>query len=564
MNKENSFCDSIFEYKRRCSSAVKIGCVTIGGNSPIVLQSMCTTDTLDTLACVNQACKIADAQGAMVRLTTQTVGHAENLRNIKNELTAKGYTVPLVADVHFNPVVAECAATIVDKVRINPGNFIDKRADFSFKEYTDSEYNQELERLKERFFNFLDICKNHGTAIRIGVNQGSLSDRIMSRYGDTPQGMTASAMEFLRLCKEYGFGDVVVSMKSSNTQVMIRANRMLSAAMRAENLKYPIHLGVTEAGEGEDGRIKSAVGIGALLNDGIGDTIRVSLTENPECEIPVARALADHYDCRYNSDSFNNCDTSSYDPYQYNRRVSSCIKGVGGDIPPVVIQESGTKADILFKEIKENVIILTIKDINSLNRDILENKIILFEPKSGNVPSEIRRFFIGLNIAEVTNPVIIKCCYPRLNESELSLKAAADLGMAFIDGMGDALWLCCEEIPDERLSAISFAILQASRVRMTKTEYISCPGCGRTLYDLQASLKEIKKATESLSTLKIAVMGCIVNGPGEMADADYGYVGSGIGKVNLYKGKTLVKRNIPQDMAVSELVGLIKDNGDWK
>ncbi len=568
MKEEEKYCDSLFRYVRRPTCAVHTGTVTIGGTAPLVVQSMCTTDTLDTEASVVQAKEIVGAGGRLVRFTAQTVRHAANMGEIRRKLAAEGCDVPLVADIHFNPKAAFEAARQVQKVRINPGNFIDKRARFDTVEYTEEEYEAELERLRVRLHELLEICRQYETALRIGVNHGSLSDRIMSRYGDTPAGMVASAMEFLRICRDENFQKVVVSMKSSNTQVMVHAYRLLCAAMRREGMEYPLHLGVTEAGEGEDGRIRSAVGIGALLNDGIGDTLRVSLTEHPAREIPVACMLAKHYDGRGKNPSLPVCGTESYRPYESVRRPTRRIHNIGGAFPPVVIGEEGALSpDFSPAMLEDKTVSITLKELSEMPaRRIPEDKVLVLHSEHANAPAEIRAFFLHLDAKGVTNPVVIRRVYDAVSWDELAVYAAADLGMAFIDGMGDGLWIESRnpEIAKGRLTELAFGILQAARVRISRTEYISCPGCGRTLYSLEDSLREIKRKTGGLKGLKIAVMGCIVNGPGEMADADYGYVGSGPKRVTLYKGKEPVRRNVPQDEAVDALIELIKKNGDWR
>ena len=456
-------------YNRRKSSVTKVGNITIGGNSPIRVQSMTTTQTTDTEACVEQAIRIINAGGELVRLTTQGTREAENLQNIKLSLVDRGFNTPLVADVHFNPNVADVAAKYVEKVRINPGNYVDPARTFKELEYTDAEYADEIEKIRRRFIPFLEICKENKTAIRIGVNHGSLSDRIMCRYGNTPEGMVESCMEFLRICVEQNFTDVVLSIKASNTTVMVQTVRLLVKQMDKENMSFPIHLGVTEAGEGEDGRIKSAVGIGALLGEGIGDTIRVSLSEAPEREIPVAVKLVEY------------------------------------------AEESATKRAEAKAGIKDETIYL------EYNEESLE---------------------------------------------DLQLKAAMDAGALLIDGYAKDLIIknSNNHISAEQLVNTSNAILQAARIRFTKPEYISCPGCGRTLYNLEETIAKIKQATSHLVGVKIAIMGCIVNGPGEMADADFGYVGAGRGKISLYKGKECVEKNIPEEDAVKKLLNLIENS----
>jgi (E)-4-hydroxy-3-methylbut-2-enyl-diphosphate synthase len=456
-------------YSRRKSWETKVGNVVIGGDAPIRVQSMTTTQTTDTDGSVEQAIRIIDAGGELVRLTTQGTREAENLKNIKASLLEKGYSTPLVADVHFNPNVADVAAKFVEKVRINPGNYVDPARTFKELEYTDSEYAAEIEKIRARFIPFLNICKENGTAIRIGVNHGSLSDRIMCRYGNTPAGMVESCMEFLRICVAENFLNVVLSIKASNTVVMVQTVRLLVQEMLKENMAFPVHLGVTEAGEGEDGRIKSAVGIGALLAEGIGDTIRVSLSEAPEKEIPVAKKLV------------------AYAAESAEKRA---------------IAKAGIKEETIFLEYNESCL------------------------------------------------------------EDLQLKAAMDAGALLIDGFAKELIITNSNnsISKEQLTDTANAILQAARIRFTKPEYISCPGCGRTLYNLEETIAKIKQATSHLVGVKIAIMGCIVNGPGEMADADFGYVGAGRGKISLYKGKECIEKNIPETDAVEKLLQLIESN----
>lgn len=520
-------------HRRRKTVAVRVGNLRIGGEFPVRVQSMANTDTNDTAACVEQALRIAEAGGELVRFTAQGRREAENLRNIKAGLRARGCDIPLVADIHFNPEAAFIAAAIVEKVRINPGNFVDKRADFTHVEYSEEEYAGELARLREKFVRLIDICREHGTALRIGVNHGSLSDRILSRYGDTPDGMVESAMEFLRICAEEGFDQVVLSMKSSNVRVMVHAYRLLVRAMDAEGMAFPLHLGVTEAGDGEDARVKSAAGIGALLADGLGDTVRVSLTEPPENEIPVARKLVDYFTDRAKQEPVPVTGEECYSPYEYGRRESDYT-----DPPVVVGQKTGREPDA------------------DVSPDDLPEGFVVSE---GSL-HEQRAFFLRVMREGRTDPVIIKRSYTEEDLETLQLKAAADIGPLFLDGFGDGIWIenRSEKITAEQLNSLSFAILQASRVRTTRTEYIACPGCGRTLFDLSETLARVRAATLHLKGLKIGVMGCIVNGPGEMADADYGYVGAGPGRVTLYKGREVVKRNIPQEEAIEELLALIE------
>lgn len=549
----DKFCESLFCYSRRKCSAVQIGDVIIGYGHAVAPQSMCTTDTLDTTASVAQARAIADAGGMMVRYTAQGRSQAENLGVIRSELRALGCGVPLVADIHFNPAAAETAARHVEKVRINPGNFIDGRATLSGVEYSDEEYAAELKRLDERLCALIEICRSHGTALRIGVNHGSLSDRIMSRYGDTPEGMTASAMEFLAICRREGFDDVVVSMKSSNTQVMVRAYRMMSAAMSRAGMCYPLHLGVTEAGEGEDGRIRSAVGIGALMADGLGDTIRVSLTEAPEAEIPVARRLIEIFEGLEGSAPIAEQPTDGYHPFDYHRRESFAVGEVGGGAPCQVMSQ-----------LPEGCVRVRLSDLTPECMASLGDSrcIIAAEAGGRNVTAELRALFMRLDNHGIDNPVVICRHYGALSSDELTLRAAAECGQLFIDGYGDGLMITAEGHSDDECERLAYGILQAARVRFTRTDYISCPGCGRTLFDLQATLRRVKEATGGLKGLKIAVMGCIVNGPGEMADADYGYVGAGPGRVTLYKGKVPVKSAISEEEAIDELLALLRENNE--
>ncbi|MDE6482279.1 MAG: (E)-4-hydroxy-3-methylbut-2-enyl-diphosphate synthase [Rikenellaceae bacterium] len=548
------FCESLFRYRRRPCRTVKIGPVEIGSGHRVAVQSMCTTDTLDTSGSVAQAIAIADAGGEIVRYTAQGRSQAENLRYIKEALRAKGYDTPLVADIHFNPAAAEIAARHVEKVRINPGNFIDGRATLSGVEYSDEEYDAELKRLDYKFTELLDICRDHGTVLRIGVNHGSLSDRIMSRYGDTVEGMVASAMEFLAICRRERFEGAVVSMKSSNTQVMVRAYRMMVAAMAEEGMDYPLHLGVTEAGEGEDGRIRSAVGIGALMADGLGDTIRVSLTEAPEAEIPVARQLVAIVSEREGHAPIPEQPTDTYNPYDYRRRASKAKDGLGGSNPIAVLSSP-----------PEGSVTLTLSDLTDerLSRLKADGTVIVAESDNANPTAELRAFFLRLDSHGVDNPVIISRRYGHMSSDELTLRAAVDCGSLFIDGYGDGLMITCPGHAAAECERLAYGILQAARVRFTRTEYISCPGCGRTLFALGDTLRRVKEATAGLKGIKIAVMGCIVNGPGEMADADYGYVGAGPGRITLYKGKEPVK-TIPEDRAIEELIALLEENGELK
>ncbi|MFR9165466.1 MAG: 4-hydroxy-3-methylbut-2-en-1-yl diphosphate synthase [Dysgonomonas sp.] len=607
-----------FNYKRRKSSVTQIGNTPVGGENPIRIQSMTNTDTNNTGASAEQTIRIIEAGADYVRLTAQGVREAENLKNIKEEVVKKGYETPLIADIHFNPRAAEAAAKYVEKVRINPGNFVDKQKKFETFEYTDEEYNREIEKIKDKLIPLLNICKEHHTALRIGVNHGSLSDRIMSRYGDTPEGMVESCMEFLRICVAEDFTDIVISIKASNTIVMTKTVRLLISALEKENLYFPLHLGVTEAGDGEDGRIKSAVGIGSLLADGIGDTIRVSLSEDPEVEVPVAKKLVDYIAKRKDHPEIKATLNASFSPYSTDRRETRAVKNIGGDQIPVVIsdrskgnfefnphflpdyiyagQELPEKApkaipaiiDAKFWKGEKNTFPLftaenyaelnycdaEIKflelEYSDLNAEIIsiivkDQKIVLIATsKHINPVGELRAFIHTLMNEGCDVPVIFKLEYNENNPEDIQLKSGADFGTLLLDGFGNGISISNGgNIPQKDIDMYTFGILQAARVRTSKTEYISCPSCGRTLFDLQTTVARIKQATSHLKHLKIGVMGCIVNGPGEMADADYGYVGAERGKVTLYKKKEAIEKNIPSEQAVERLIQLIKNNGDW-
>lgn len=639
MNTSQNYCKSLTVYQRYKSHEVKIGTIGIGGNNPIRLQSMTTTDTMDTEATVAQSIRMIEAGCELVRITAPSKREAENLQNIKDELNKRGYNTPLVADIHFTPVAAEIAARIVEKVRVNPGNYADKKK-FQELDYTDDSYQAELDRIEKRFKPLVEICKEHGTAMRIGTNHGSLSDRILSRYGDTPLGMVESALEFLRICKALDYHDVIISMKASNPQVMVQAYRLLINKMQIEGMSYPLHLGVTEAGEGEDGRIKSAVGIGTLLEDGIGDTVRVSLTEEPECEIPVAKNLVDRYLDRDSHDEIEPITTNPINPFEYKKRDSREVLNIGGKNVPVVMADFCLKKKITpaslfalgynysvpldkwnisdmacdyvftgdnivgfeipgtlgiiynhktwltnkkegtypFVDAKTylntdelssqlNIVYLCLSDLNNELISKLKSDstaVIMIDTYNKHGMAEQRKLFIDLMNAECTNPVIIGRAYGNLSEEQLQLQAATDMGALLLDGLGDGVFIAAENCgSDQMIMQTAFGILQATRTRISKTEYISCPSCGRTLFDLQETTAKIRSKTSHLKGLKIGIMGCIVNGPGEMADADYGYVGTGIGKITLYKEKEVVRRNIPAENAVNELIDLIKVNGDW-
>ena len=608
----------LFNYHRRQSSVVHIGSLDMGGDNPIRIQSMTTTSTDDTEGSVAQAERIIKAGGELVRLTTQGVKEAENLKNISAGIRKDGFATPLVADVHFNPRVADVAALYAEKVRINPGNYVDPARKFIKHEYTDAEYAEELQKIEDRLVPFLDICKEHHTAIRIGVNHGSLSDRIRNRYGDTPEGIVESCMEFLRICKKHDFNDVVISIKSSNTVVMVRSVRLLVETMDKEDMHYPLHLGVTEAGEGEDGRIKSAVGIGALLADGIGDTVRVSLTEEPEAEIPVARHLVDYIGRKAGHILIPGETYGGFDWLHPERRLTIPVGNIGGKNVPVVIAsrnkdtddaDAPSKADYLYvgSELPETLVKgqkyivdyqlymnaadkpqlypvypVTAMPFVSMNDAKLKFLVLQFGTPSEeylaclkshpeivvvcvsnhqNRLGSQRALVHEMMIAGVKNPVVFAQMYKLNDKEEFQLESAADMGALMMDGLCDGIWLMNEgNIKSADIEDTALGILQAGRLRTSKTEYISCPGCGRTLYDLRDTIKRIHEATKDMKGLKIGIMGCIVNGPGEMADADYGYVGAGPGKISLYKGKTCVEHNIPEGEAVEHLLKLIKED----
>lgn len=550
---------NLFNYRRRLSHIVRIGDTPLGGPEPIRVQSMTNTSTMDTAASVQQVLRIADAGGEYVRLTTQGTREAENMREINVGVRQAGCNVPLVADVHFNPRVADVAAAYCEKVRINPGNYVDAARQFKHLEYTDEEYQAELKKIEERLIPFLQICRKHNTAVRIGVNHGSLSDRIMSRYGDTPEGIVESCMEFLRICIREQFTDVVISIKSSNTVIMVQSMRLLVTRMTQEGMSFPVHLGVTEAGEGEDGRIKSAVGIGALLQDGIGDTIRVSLSEAPEKEIPVARFLVDYVTSyRKGADLPIPMDAQApptYDWLKPVRRQSTRVGEIGGGQVPVVLDEIPVAGAI-----SANPFNFTPETAEFLRKH--PEVIVVSHPQTTNRLGEHRALALSLMNLGLENPLLIYQEYAEENLEHLQLKAAADTGVLFIEGLADGLILQNHAggISVEVVRDLAYGILQAARARFTKTEYISCPGCGRTLYDLEGTIARIKAATSHLKGLKIAIMGCIVNGPGEMADADYGYVGAARGKVSLYKQKDCIEKNIPEEEAVERLLRFIEED----
>lgn len=611
----------LFNYRRRSSSPVQVGDLQLGGDAPIRIQSMTTTNTNDTEACVEQAERIIKAGGELVRLTTQGRREAENLKNINAQLRADGFNTPLVADVHFNANVADVAALYAEKVRVNPGNYVDPARVFKKIEYTDAEYADELKKLEDRFVPFLNICKEHHTAVRIGVNHGSLSDRIMSRYGDTPEGIVESCMEFLRICKKEQFDNVVISIKASNTVIMVRTVRLLVDEMDRNDMHYPLHLGVTEAGEGEDGRIKSAVGIGALLADGIGDTVRVSLSEEPEAEIPVARHLVDYITKREGHLMVPATASADFNWLRPERRKTRAAGGIGGSNVPVVIASlpngqtptavefgADTTPDYIYcgsslpanrKEGQKYIVDFNAytgaKDtypifpynatpfISSVKADVKflvlqlgapseeylaclkahPEVVVIAVSNQQNKLGEQRALTHELWTNGLFNPVVFAQMYRHsaLEKADFQLEAAADMGALMIDGLCDGIWLMNDgDINVRDIADTSFAILQAARLRTSKTEYISCPGCGRTLYDLRSTIAKIKAATAHMKGLKIGIMGCIVNGPGEMADADYGYVGAGPGKISLYKQKMCVEKAIPESEAVEHLLRFIEED----
>jgi (E)-4-hydroxy-3-methylbut-2-enyl-diphosphate synthase len=640
----NQYAPSLYAYQRRSTIPVQIGELYLGSDFPIRIQSMTTVDTMDTQGSIEQSIRMIDAGCELVRITAPSVKEAQNLENIRKGLRERGYKTPLVADIHFTPNAAELAARIVEKVRINPGNYADKKR-FETIDYTDASYSSELFRIRDKFLPLVKICKEYGTAMRIGTNHGSLSDRILSRYGDTPNGMVESALEFLRICEDENYFNIVLSMKSSNTQVMVEAYRLLSKKLKDGGFKdYPMHLGVTEAGDGEDGRIKSAVGIGTLLEDGLGDTIRVSLTEDPEFEIPVAQDLVRRYDKRASAQDpipvFRG-DSVAFDspihPFAHSRRKTLEIFSMGGHQVPRVIADFSTRSSISIADLKAiGHFYLPEPDkwaMNDLGADfiytgqqsldfMLPNGLRQIQDASIWSPSEyvyplfsyadyhiatqkheilnfvsldaaelvagadefdstcvivlhssnahqmpaIRRAFFHLIEKEIVNPVIIHLNYTSISDDQFQLFAPTDGGALFIDGLGDGLMLSLKHSKNKEAlcNSTNFGTLQASRMRISKTEYISCPSCGRTLFDLQETTAMIRQKTDHLKGIKIGIMGCIVNGPGEMADADYGYVGIGKDKIALYKGQEVVKKSVPADSAVDELITLIKEHGDWR
>jgi (E)-4-hydroxy-3-methylbut-2-enyl-diphosphate synthase len=632
----NNYCIDLLSRKRLPTLTVRIGALEMGGENPIRLQSMTTTDTMDTEGSVNQSIRMIEAGCELVRLTAPSKNEAENLGVIRKKLNDLGYNTPLVADIHFTPNAAEIAARLVEKVRVNPGNYADKKK-FEEIDYTDESYQSELERIEQKFTPLVRLCKAHGTAMRIGTNHGSLSDRILSRYGDTPEGMVESAFEFIRIAEKHDFYNLVISMKASNTLVMVQAYRLLVAKMIENGRCYPLHLGVTEAGDGEDGRIKSAVGIGALLEDGIGDTIRVSLTEEPEFEIPVARKLAEKFNSHRETAHIENTEIHlPYSPYSYQRRETFTIDRIGGKNVPIVVADLSQKngitpanffgfgysysvqldkwnildmaADYVYigdqtlefevpgtlgvlvdvRTWKENYTtkqgyfpIGTWDEISALPTGqayfcvfqaeehipykelAVQSAIIpVLSTSYANRVHLFRNIYLNFAKYKIKQPIILQGSNNDPDPENFQLYVSSELGSLLIDGFGDGLWIKSNQAL-QLINSTAFGILQATRTRISKTEYISCPSCGRTLFDLQETTAKIRKETAHLKGIKIGIMGCIVNGPGEMADADYGYVGTGPGKINLYKEKTVVKKNVPEDEAVQELISLIKEYGDW-
>ena len=639
------YCPDAFNYQRRVTREVKVGALGLGGDHPIRVQSMTTTDTMDVPGTVAQSVRMIEAGCELVRITAPSKRDAESLGLIAAELRSAGHDTPLVADIHFTPNAAEIAADHVEKIRVNPGNYADKKR-FENLEYTDESYAEELVRIREKFTPLVRKCKELGRAMRIGTNHGSLSDRIMSRYGDTPMGMVESALEFLRICVDEDYRDVVVSMKSSNPQVMVQAYRLLVARMNGEDMNFPLHLGVTEAGDGEDGRIKSALGIGTLLEDGLGDTVRVSLTEEPEAEMPVGRMLVDRYQNRAHHDPIEPVD-ASLNPFEYTRRACHEVDNVGGKLVPVVVHTlrpedvepsslfgagyrysvpldkwnlTDAACDVVYAQSRplhfelpgtltvlmdaaawmgldtvparhqplwnaaddwaslpepvsgvvhwvrvkraqvESALKSRVSDVQGqMRRDV----IWVVESDNVHAMVDLRTTVLALDALGCPAPVVLRRTWKGLDDERLALQAATDLGGPMIDGLGDGIWIDAPDAALAKRNTMAFGILQAARTRISKTEYISCPSCGRTLFDLQETTAKIRAVTHHLKGVKIGIMGCIVNGPGEMADADYGYVGTGPGKITLYKEKEVVRRNVPEDEAVHALIELIREHGDW-
>ena len=629
------YCNSLTNYSRFKTRVVKVGHIGIGGNNPIRIQSMTTVDTMNTTAVISQSKRMIAAGCEIIRLTAPSIKEAENLRVIKNKLSAEGIKTPLVADIHFTPNAAIAAARFVEKVRINPGNYVDRKK-FKSHDYSDYAYERELQRIRDRFTPLINTCKEEGTAIRIGTNHGSLSDRIVSRFGDTSLGMVESAMEFLRIAEDEKYYNIVLSMKSSNTQVMVQAYRLLVKTMKSEGMNYPLHLGVTEAGEGEDGRIKSAIGIGTLLEDGLGDTVRVSLTEEPEKEIPVAIALVKRYENRFTNNSIKPINNIPHNPFFRERRKTHQVLNLGsGEVPRVIgdlskygeidrnhiapfgylyndnqdkwnisdqavdfIYIGNSTIDFTFpgtlsiiqdldkfeqkeqyypyikidqynpRDWEKGQIVLLSIETNDYRKDTMNkiknssSAVVVLNSCKQNSYTELRRWFMYCISENIKNPIIVQCSYQNMRSENFLLYSSTDLGGLQIDGFGDGIWLRGNQ-DSQFINQTAFSILQASRSRISKTDYISCPSCGRTLFDLQETTGKIRAKTSHLKGIKIGIMGCIVNGPGEMADADYGYVGTGPGKISLYKGQEVVAQNIPAEAAVDALTDLIKQHGDW-
>ena len=633
---KNRYCNNTVNYSRIKTNEVIVGDIAIGAQNPIRVQSMTTTDTMDTSASVQQVISLIKAGSELIRLTAPSIKDAKNLYNIKNILLKKGYNHPLIADIHFTPNAAIEAAKIVEKVRINPGNYTDKKR-FQTYNYSPTQYKDELKRIEDKFVPLIEVCKTYGTAMRIGTNHGSLSDRIMSQYGDTPLGMVESALEFVRVCEKHHFNQIILSMKASNPIIMIQAYRLLVNKMRQENMYYPLHLGVTEAGEGDDGRIKSAIGIGSLLMDGIGDTIRVSLTEAPEKEIPIAKLITNYVDNKKKHAIIEDVKINPIPAFTYSKRKTHTIFNIGGTNSPIVMANFSLKKKIdieslllvgyrysstldkwtisdgacdyifvgdndisfdipgtlriiynyktwkshkkgypllsvedylLYSEFSDqlNIVDMSLNDLNPLLIEKLKNDltvVLLIKTDHINSIAEQRKIFIELINNNILSPVIISRSYHELSINTLQIETSIDMGSLLLDGLGDGIFLTANRLGDREINKLGFDILQATRTRISKTEYISCPSCGRTLFDLEETTAKIRSATGHLKGLKIGVMGCIVNGPGEMADADYGYVGTGPGKISLYKQKEVVKKNIPTQQAINELISLIKEHGDW-
>ena len=554
---------SVFDYKRRPTHEVAVGSTPLGGGNPVRIQSMASVPTTDTEACVSQGRRIIEAGAEYLRYTAQGVREAANLGEIRRRLRAEGFATPLVADIHFNPRAAFEAATQVEKVRINPGNFVDPGRTFKKLEYTDEEYARELQRIDDALRPFLELCAANSTAIRIGVNHGSLSDRIMSRYGDTPAGMVESAMEFLRVCRRYSFDNVVISIKASNVTVMVETVRRLVRAMDAEDMHFPLHLGVTEAGNGEDGRIKSAVGIGALLAEGIGDTIRVSLSEEPECELPVAREIVSYISQRSGATSIPGEYAPGYDPVIPRRLHTAMPLVIGTD--RAAGYNADAMPDMFLTDADNGLLRVDAADILAGRlRALTPDTIILLESHHANPSGEMLAAIHRLTASGFDNRIIIARRYDDTDAETATLHASIDCGAVLMAGFGDGILIEGNALTPHSAARVAFAILQSARLRFTHTEFISCPGCGRTMFDLQSTVAAVKAAVSHLKGLKIGVMGCIVNGPGEMADADYGYVGAGVGRISLYRGKECVEKNISAAEAVDHLVQLIKADGRWE